>query len=84
MTKVGYNFGKKVLCPLCLNHEDSQEEMLECVILKLQCKELYQKNDEKYDDVFSADINKIYKISKVFQKCFEKRDEMLTPDEDHN
>ena len=62
MTKVGYNFGKKVLCPLCLNHEDNQEEMLECVILKLQCKELYQKDDEKYDDVFSADINKISKI----------------------
>ena len=72
MTKVGYNYGKKVLCPLCLNHEDSQEEMLECVILKLQCKELYQKNDEKYDDFFPQILTKYTKYRK-FSKSASRR-----------
>ena len=77
MTKVGNNYGKKSLCPLCMSHEDNQEKMLECVILKLQCKELQQISDEKYEDIFSLDINK---ISKIFQKCFETREEIIAQD----
>ena len=56
--------------------------MLNCVILKIRCKELYQKGDEKYDDIFSSDMSKIKKIANIFQKCFEVREEILAKDED--
>ena len=77
MSKVGHNYGQKILCRLCKLHNDNQEEMLNCVILKIKCKELYHVKDEKYDDVFSRDINKLSKIAKLFQKCFEIREEIL-------
>ena len=77
MTKVGYNFGKKRLCPLCSLHIDNQEEMLDCIILKIECKELYNIKDEKYDDIFSSDINKLSNISKIYKKCFQIREEIL-------
>ena len=69
MVKVGYNYGKKVLCPLCMMHKDSQEEMLEFIILKIRCKELYQRRDERYDDIFSSDMNKM-SLWIVVSMCF--------------
>ena len=77
MTKVGYNFGKKVPCPLCKIHEDSQEKILDCIILKINCEELYQQKDEKYEDIFSPNLTKLEKIANIFQKCFESREELL-------
>ena len=35
MTKVGFNFGRKVMCPLCQLHEDNQEGILDCIISPL-------------------------------------------------
>ena len=77
MTKVGYNFGQKTLCPLCKLHEDSQERILECIILKIKCKELYQQKDEKYEDIFSPNTNKISSITNILHRCFETRREIL-------
>ena len=77
MTKVGYNYGRKMLCPCCRLHEDNQEEMLNCIILKIKCPELYRQNKEKYKDIFSSDIDKLAKISKIYQKCFEIREEVI-------
>ena len=78
MTKVGFNFGRKVTCPLCQLHDDNQEGILECIILKLRCKELYMKtNEEQYPNLFSKDINKISKLGHIYQKCFEIREELL-------
>ena len=77
MVKVGHNFGQKIVCPLCKLHEDSQERILDCVVLKLNCKELYQQKDEKYDHIFSSDMIRVAKISKLFIKCFETREEIM-------
>ena len=35
------------------------------------------RNTQHTDDVFSRDINKLSKIAKLFQKCFEIREEIL-------
>ena len=51
--------------------------MGDCIIFKINCKELYQQKDEKNEDIFSPNINKISNIAKVFQKCFETRAEIL-------
>ena len=77
MAKVGYNYGQKISCPLCKLHEDNQDNLLECIILKMRCKELYMLKDEKYDDIFSSNLNKLGNISKIYQRCFEIREEIL-------
>ena len=74
---MGFNYGRKVLCPLCKLHEDNQEGVLNCVVIKLNCKELYAKKDEKYEDIFSSDLEKLNKISRLFQKCLDTRAELL-------
>ena len=87
MTKVGYNFGQKILCPLCKLHEDNQKGILECIILKVHCTELYQQKEENYEDIFSGCVKKQEKIAKIFQKCFESRAEILeqmTPENQPN
>ena len=77
MTKVGYNFGQKRLCPLCSLHIDDQKEMLNCIVLKIESKELYNIKDEKYEDIFSNNITKLSNISKIYQKIFQIREEIL-------
>ena len=77
MVKVGHNFGQKIVCPLCKLHEDSQERIIDCVVLKLNCKELYQQKDEQYDHIFSSDMIRVCKISKLLIKCFETREEIM-------
>ena len=77
LTMVGYNVGLKVMCPLCHIHEDNQEGILECFVLKLTCPELYQSKEEVYEDLFSTDTAKINKITSIFQACLNKREEML-------
>ena len=78
MTKVRNNYGKKSICPLCMNREDNQEKCQN--VLNCNAKNFIKISDEKYDDIFSSDINKISKISKIFQKCFETREEFLAQD----
>ena len=54
--------------------------LLECVLtvlLKLNCKELYNRMNEKYDDIFSEKIQKIKMISTIIQKVLEERKELL-------
>ena len=77
MLKVGRNFGKQNLCPLCHLHEDDQRGLLDCIIIKLNCKELYGKRDEKYESIFSSNIEEITNISKLMQQCLRTREELL-------
>ena len=77
MLKVGKNFGKNDMCPLCYLHEDDQKGLLNCVILKLNCKELYDRKEESYEDIFSSKIEELLKISKLMQKCLRTREEFL-------
>ena len=50
MVKVGHNYGRKVLCPLCQLHNDDQQGLLDCVVLKINCKELYNRKNETYEN----------------------------------
>ena len=77
MFKVGYNFGRKVLCPLCRMHQDNQEGLLECIIIKLNCRELYENKDVKCEDIFSSNMSKLNSVTKLLKKCLEMREEIL-------
>ena len=77
MLKVGKNFGKNDMCPLCYLHEDDQKGLLDCISLKLNCKELYDKKEEKYEDIFSSKKEELLNISKLMQKCLRTREEIL-------
>ena len=46
MTNVGHNFGNKVKCPLCKLGNDDQEHLFKCVIIKINCEELYKNTEE--------------------------------------
>ena len=77
MVKVGFNYGRKVLCPLCQLHNDDQQGLLKCVLIKLNCKELYIKKDEKYENIFSKNTEELKKIAILMQKIIEMREELL-------
>ena len=84
MVKVGYNYGRKVVCPLCGLHNDDQSGLLECVILKMNCKELYNKKNEKYEDIFSGNIEVLKNISTLLQKVIQVREELLDTNYDQD
>ena len=77
MVKVGHNYGKKILCPLCQLHNDDQQGLLECVLLKINCKELYNRTNENYEHIFSKNIKELKTISVLMQKILEVREELL-------
>ena len=47
------------------------------MILKINCKELYLKNNEKYEDIFSENIKDLKNISALMQKIPDVREELL-------
>ena len=77
MIQVGNNYGRKILCPLCKMHRDDQQGLLECVMIKLSCRELYEQENANYQDIFSSDITKLTAISKLMQKCLNTREELI-------
>ena len=79
MITVGYNFGRKVHCPLCKSDiGDTQEHMLNCVIMKIACQQLYNINDEKPEDIYSLKLQKLINISKICESIARKREEILS------
>ena len=79
MIKVGYNYGRKLHCPVCkLDIGDTQEHMFNCVIMKIACKELYNSNDEKHEDIYSLKLQKLINISKICESIARKREEILS------
>ena len=47
------------------------------LVLKMNCKELYNKKDEKYEDIFSGNIGVLKNISTLLQKVIQVREELL-------
>ena len=80
MINVGHNYGKKVKCPICKiqKEDDTQEHLFKCVILKLNCPELYKSQEEKYEDIFSLNLEKIIKVAKICESIQRKRQEILS------
>ena len=77
MIPVGYNFGRKVKCPLCHVGPDNQEHLLSCIIIKISCPEIMKNSNSKYSDIFSENIQKMDKVASLIEKALRKRDEII-------
>ena len=77
MVNVGYNFGNKTLCPLCKNGNDDQEHLFECVMIKINCEQLYRSIEETYEDIFSMNTEKLIKISSLCESVTKTREKLL-------
>ena len=65
MVKVGHNYGKETKCPLCKLDNDTQEHIFDCIIMKIQCSDLFNSQGEKYEDIFSLNDTKLENIAKL-------------------
>ena len=61
---------EQLLCPLCNNHIDNEENLL-------LCSELVNNTKVKYSDIFSKDMNILTKATKQFQKLWKMRQRNL-------
>ena len=77
MTNVGHNFGRKVACPLCNSGNDDQEHLFNCIIIKLNNANLYKSTEEKYEDIYSMNSDKLINIARLCESIIRTR-EILT------
>ena len=61
-----YDKNDQLLCPMCSNHIDNEESLL-------QCSELINNSDVKYIDIFSTDMNVVTKAASQFKKLWKMR-----------
>ena len=79
MINVKWNFGEKVLCPLCKIGEDKQEHLLDCVLLKLRNPTLFEgKNRCEYSDIYSSDLTKLNNVAELLFQAIRTRELYLT------
>ena len=67
------NFKNKyedILCPLCKNHIDNEENMF-------LCSELGNISTYKFNDIFSSNMDLVAKTTKEFQKLWKIRQSKL-------
>ena len=78
MINVGHNYGKKISCPVCkLEENDTQEHLFNCFVIKMTSKELYSMTECEYQDIFSLDLKKLIKVSKICESVARKREELV-------
>ena len=71
MIKVNYNYGLKILCPLCHTNDDKQEHLFEC-------EKLGNKSESfKYEHIFSSSGLCIIKAAAECKRSFRLREKLL-------
>ena len=65
MLLVAANYGQETKCFACMLDLDTNQHLLECVMLKLKSPELIENTKIIYDDIFSTNIKKVVKTYKV-------------------
>jgi len=77
MVEVGHNFGKKNECPLCMNEDDKQNHLMECVIIKVSSKKVFNNEKAKYEDIFGHNVKKIKQIVEIMEDALRCRELLL-------
>ena len=78
MITVGYNYGRKMTCPLChTNQEDTQKHLFNCVIIKITNYDLFHSSSTKYEDIFSLNLQKLIGVAKLCESVARKRAELI-------
>ena len=76
MVNVGYNFGRKVQCPLGCQNEDRQQHVTTCNVIKNSCIDVMINNVDM-NVIYSQDKEKIRTAVKVFESAYRTRQELL-------
>ena len=74
MINVGHNFGRKMPCPLCNNGNDDQEHLFKRIMIKLNNENLYKSIEEKYEDIYSMNTDKLINIAKLCESIIRTRE----------
>ena len=74
MIKVNHNYGKKILCPLCHEKDDTQEHLFSCE--KIMTNE--GSNSFNYEFIFSSTQTENIVAACTSKKYFRRRENLLT------
>ena len=77
MLKVSNNYGIDGRCPLCKIAEDSQQHLIECLVIKASCPDILYNTNCKYEDLFNDNITKQNDIIKLIEVAIRKRMQIL-------
>ena len=80
MLNVLNNFGQHAKCPLCKIKEDDQTHLLDCLIIKINCPEILNNMNSKYEDIFSDNVDKQSEICRLVDIAIKKRNELMKTD----
>ena len=79
MLNVKWNFGNKVLCPLCKLDDDTQEHLLVCILIKVRSPILMEnKYQSKYSDIYSPNISKLHYDAELLLQATRTREIYLS------
>ena len=75
MLNVKWNFGEKILCPICKIGEDKQEHLLDCILIKLRSPTLVEnKNKCQYSDIYSSNLTKLNNVAECLLQAIRIRE----------
>ena len=62
----------------CQISPDTNQHLLECVVVKLKCTDIIENTDIQLDDIYSSDMEKVTKIAKLIRSALRAREIMKT------
>ena len=71
------NFGLKKLCKICKLEDDTTTHIFSCLFLMIQVPKVIDKSVGSLKDVYNDDVDKMSNISKIFEKLWRKREEII-------
>ena len=74
MLNVSYNFGQHIKCFMCQLEDDKENHLLECIIIKMSNPKIIENSEATFEDVFSTDMAKVSKISRLLIQSMRTRD----------
>ena len=71
------NYGRDVPCRLCYLARDEMSHVLDCIVLKLACPELYRNSDVSINDAYEGNnMEKLKNLAIVFQEAWRTREKL--------
>ena len=80
MVRVYRNYGSQQLCPLGCGLSDTQENLLQCSVIKMNCFAVLINQDVKHGDIYGTDEDKMTNAVNLFDKAITTRKLLLEKD----
>ena len=69
-------YNNDVRCLLC-GEEETTEHLLNCIKIIDKCPALYHDNVVQFQDIYSEDLTKQIRVTKLYEKVLEVREELV-------